>query len=739
MAVRIDIPGVGQVEADNAASEETLQAILSALDKSSGKKGKADEEAADAAKNKADADKKATKASKEFNVGLNSAADGAVKALKNIGLTAVSMVTNFATNFADIANNPIKETAKMLDTLVDATAKTATSLTDAIPVVGGFISAMINATAELAKAANKTFAEQLQKNIDTLQAYNKAGVSFAGSMNEMNTIAHGAGMSLVDLSKIVVNSKETLNKLGMAGGEAAAKLGGAMGVAAKQTNKAGLTLRDEMFKMGYSYEEQGAIFASYMANQAAAGKLRSMNDKQVAEETRKYATDLKVISDLTGQDAKKLIERQRAETMRGSLLNKLDADSKDAFIKGSSLLGSKSKEAAAALTQYLAQGKITDPKIMANKAMRDMVMSVGDAIKKGDKNILDTTQHAMANAANTISTTGANFADATDRALINGVQGMGSDIAQVSNEFMSNMATATPDPDAAKKSAAANENQATKADQLADSTSKLYAQTKNYEVEMETIVNKHLPKYAELLADINRELQGNFMKFINGKGPTKEEVQQQVKKEGYKSNAEGIGASSTIFLKQEDETQEAYAKRMTDYANARNKAAADAKKAESGDWQSDYMKSVTKHDKGGTIGAGGMGIAGENGPELISGPSSVLSTASTDSLIKAIDAMREMKGVRFGENGFEAQVGMNEDRMAKLKDRAKGFEGLDYKQLQEEFMKRPEAEPIKRAMKQMDDDERGDAMAETNTHLAEIAKLMKQNVNQTAKVAANTN
>ena len=35
MAIKIDIPGIGQVEADGFASEDTLQRIAEALEKSS--------------------------------------------------------------------------------------------------------------------------------------------------------------------------------------------------------------------------------------------------------------------------------------------------------------------------------------------------------------------------------------------------------------------------------------------------------------------------------------------------------------------------------------------------------------------------------------------------------------------------------------------------------------------------------------------------------------------------------
>ena len=742
MGVKIDIPGIGVVDADNAASEETLRAILTAMDASSGKRGKADKAAEDAANARADADKKAAKGSKDFNVGMNSAADGAIKALKNIGLTAVSLVTNFATNFANIANNPIQETAKMLDTLIDGVAKTTTSLTDAIPVVGGFISAMLNATAELAKAANKTFADQLQKNIDALQAYNKVGVSFAGGMNQMNKIAHSAGLGIEDFSKIVTKSKQDLNFLGLSGAGAATALSNGLGLSAKMIGKSGQSLRNEMFKLGYNYEEQGEVMASYMANMQAAGKLESMTRGELAQGTRQYAADLKVVADFTGQDAKKLADRARQAQMNVAIQQTLDKDQRDRFGKTTQMLarmGPEGERAQQALTQMLLRGA-TNVSGYTMGPGREMIETMMKNVKSGQEDVFQNAGRAMSKAQEQTNKERRQGDLAAAKAFTSlgeagdgmisfqtGINAMG----KIGPEMISNMQDA-------------NKKQANNKDKALDQTAALYDQTKKQQVEMEILVNSHMEVYAGLLKEVNDALAGNFMKFIKGanggKGPTKEEVQQQVKKEGYKSNAEGIGAPSTIFLKQEDETQEAYAKRMTDYANARNKAAADAKKAESGDWQSDYMKSVTKHDKGGTIGAGRLGIAGENGPELISGPASILSTAATEKLITALDAMREMSGNRFGESGLNQQVGMSGSRMAKLKDRAKGFEDYDYKQLQSELEKRPENAPIQAVKDQWDREERGDtSMAEATTQLVELVRLMKQNVSYSARVAANTN
>ena len=160
MAVRYDVPGIGTVESDNAASDDTLRAILAEISKDSAtnkKSQKADEDAANAANTKAKADQEGAKVGKNFNTSWSAAGASSVKALKDIGLTAVSMAAKFGTDFVNIAENPIKETASMLNSLIDVGSNVISSFAEAIPIIGAFISAATKATAELAKAANKAF------------------------------------------------------------------------------------------------------------------------------------------------------------------------------------------------------------------------------------------------------------------------------------------------------------------------------------------------------------------------------------------------------------------------------------------------------------------------------------------------------------------------------------------------------------------------------------------------------
>ena len=720
MAIRIDIPGIGPVEVEGVASEETLQRIAAALEMSS--KGLAKEQ-----KEQAKATKDATKAVKDYSTGWVAAADNLTQSFKNLALTATSVAAKFISNYESIAGNPIKASQELLNTAIDLTADFAGGLAGAVPVVGGFLKGVVDATAALAKIANNMFADQLQKNVAALQIYAKSGISFSGGMQDMQNMAISAGLGLKEFSEVVSKNKIELNKLGLSGGEAAARLSGGMGAATTTIGKSGQNLRKEMQKMGFMYEDQGEIFTAFMAQQQAAGKLRNMSDVEVAKGTREYATNLKVISDLTGKDAKKLLERANSEMMRGALQNRLVGDQKTAFASASALLTDKSKAAGDALMQYLSpMGTITDPTVVANQELADMVRAVGDQVKAGNKKITSYTQEQMVLAADAMRKSGADFGEMVDTGLLAQISGAGSDIARVRNEFMQNMPRDS-DPKAAEKSAAANENQANKANQLGDVTAKLYDSTKAQQVLIESKLNPRLETYVGLLEKLNSATIAAINKATGG--------------------GAGLGGS-----------------KMTEEEALQNFIKGGGKKG----GQYFYNGFIRTYAKGGKIGAGDVGVAGEAGPELISGPANVLSNASYEKLMIALDAMKEKKGVRFAENDFEWTVNMQDggrnakgqlpypnggtvDRLATLKDRTSGFDQVSPGQLMEEMAKRPEYADMKRARDAMDDDigmgknqveaakDTSAKIDQTNSLLSELVTAMKQNVTQTSRVAMNTN
>lgn len=508
MTVKINIPGgIGEVTAENAASEETLRDLVVAMEKAGLSEGKArkQEDAAIGQSTKTKQNNTRTveensKQIKQSSVATRAAFDQVVSSLKSVALTAANVTAKFITQAANIAEDPVKATAELASTAIDTVGNTTQGFAKLIPVIGDGVAAMTQVAQDLAKTANNMFAEQLQKNVKALQEYNKIGVGFAGGMTQMQTAANSAGLGILEFSKIVTTSRENLNFLGQSVGESSQLLSNGIKSTVDIMGKSGQNLRSEMFKMGYTYEEQGEVMASFMANMAASGKLRTMTDEQIARGTRDYAKNLKVISDFTGQDAKKLMDKARTESMRAGLINKLQGDQKTAFMTANSLLTQFGPRVQDALTQFLTLGTITDPAVQASEELRQLIITVGNSIKLGGEDIENVTNKAMSAARDGIEKSGQVAAIGT--ASISGVaSGIVAEMSQMFNQILSS--NIVFDPERIKKMNEATERQANGQDVLAAETAKLYDETKKFAVYLETVLNKNLPVYAESLSKLN--------------------------------------------------------------------------------------------------------------------------------------------------------------------------------------------------------------------------------------------
>lgn len=548
-SVTIDIPNVGKVVAENAASEDTLLKILAAVQKSekskrdderknweklkkdqdqlgtSAKKASKDlDDLTDAAeqstKKMVDADKRKGEATTKFTTTMDTAKSSASAFAADLGKSAVKLTAQFASSYSQIANDPIKASAGVLNTAIDLSAQglkllssaalgTAGALASMIPLFGSAISkgadkldaftkATIDLAAELSKTANEVLASEFKNTAQALRDYTKIGASFAGGLLEMRTVSHQAGLTMEVFGKVVAASTENIRAAGMTQGEGAMALSVGMRRAADITGRSGFKLRDEMLALGYSYEEQGEIMSQFMAQQKASGQLSKMTTDEIAAGTRKYAADLKVLSDITGQDAKKLQERARVESMRGALTNKLNAEQQKAFKDSFSTLATFPGEAAPkmqqALMQILAGDVVTDPVIAANSHAMEMLTKTADQIRAGNTDMVVETQKNAAEMASSYKESG-ETATSVAALLSPAVSGIVKDMAV----FGDALRTYQLDPDAAKKSKEAAELQATNIKDMSAAFVAVTASTQAFAVTMQTLATDALPTYGKIL------------------------------------------------------------------------------------------------------------------------------------------------------------------------------------------------------------------------------------------------
>ena len=445
----------------------------------------------------------------------------------SLGKTALSVGVQMATMATEMSQDPIRAAKGLVDTYIDARATIAkgavdltTGLLGAVPGLGSIAEgldraakAAIELAAQFLHIANEIMAKEFEKSTRALDQYTKSGASFAGGMMEMRTMANDAGLSLELVANAAKGSADEFRAAGLTQGEGAALMAkGAKGLATT-LGKSGASIRNELLAMGYSYQEQMEIQSQYMAQIKATGRdLKNITPEELARGTREYAANLKVISDITGQDAKKLMDKARQESLRGALMGKLDAKQQEAYKSSYAAMMAMGPEMGP-LTQVLTGGPVTDPIIAGNKDIMDMINKTAGQVNTGNANMAVETQKNLGDASKAMKDHGEN---ATDQAALFGgaVDGVVSGMAQMQNAFKAYQY----DPDAAEKSKKAAEAQASLANttgSVEQGFAKVNEATQRAAVTMEQLAGSHLGDYATLLGKTMEQTVKAFEKGIN--------------------------------------------------------------------------------------------------------------------------------------------------------------------------------------------------------------------------------
>jgi hypothetical protein len=175
---------------------------------------------------------------------------------------------------------------------------------------------LIGKSAEKVKDGIEFLGDELKKTQAGFKDITGAGAIFAGGMTEMRQEAAKAGLDIAQLANVVKNAREDFVNMGLGLGEATKRIGGIS--RELRNSQLGIQLRN----LGYSAEEQAELAAQVMARQNAAGDRRALSDRQIAEITMQYGKELRIISDITGQDAKKAMEKARTQALEVDILAK---------------------------------------------------------------------------------------------------------------------------------------------------------------------------------------------------------------------------------------------------------------------------------------------------------------------------------------------------------------------------------------------------------------------------------
>jgi hypothetical protein len=551
MAVKIDIPGFGEVTAENFAQEDTLQKLLAVMSKSDKAKRqdetkriaqekelaklKKEEEAqlkkstAQEAKAQSELDKLITgykegsSTVKTFGEDMSAVGEEVSNAFADVTVAVGNLAGKFLRNYDAMVTDPIKAGAGILETANNIVASIAhigvkigvalgkaavgwvpfigTGLADAVDALGVLGDTIIDFASQIFSTVNTILENEFQKRARQLFSFMTIGGSFAGGMSEMGQLATQSGIGIDTFTKAVVAARPYITDMGLTVGDATRLLSKNMAALGTTMGKGGKTVRDELLALGYNYEQQGVVMAQYMAQLKTTGvNLQAMAPAQLATLTEEYAKHLKVLSDITGQNAQQLMDQARAEAQRGALMDSLTATQsrafQDAYATLAAMPGQQGPKLQAALAQVLAGGVVTDPVIAGNKIIMDMLKQTASQVSAGNINMVTATQANLGKAAEAYRSAGES---ATDFATLMNPSGT-SAVAQGMSTFGNALRQYRYDPTAAEASMTAADGQAAASDGLTSSYVSLTGTMNDFQNAMEALAQEALPTYAKVMA-----------------------------------------------------------------------------------------------------------------------------------------------------------------------------------------------------------------------------------------------
>ena len=306
LAVTVDIPGVGTVNAENAAQDSTLNAILGAINAQSkgGGGGSASGGGFDAANQKA-------KSAASGLGALGGAASSTGDAFSSAGQSASNAGNAFANasnrvfaTFGALASQSTS-TSGMLNSVGQGISKlgdVASHATKSIPVLGTMLGGLATASA----SAFGLLLGVLSRNVEQFEKVSASGGSFGNSLMKFREISNQAGLSTEMMANIAQKAGAELSAFG---GTTAA---GAK-IFAKNNKSMQTEYGAQMLRMGIGFEQQGVMLAQFMGDLASTGQ--NMDQLDTGELNKSFmtlTTQQKLMAQYNGTTLEAEREKQKA-------------------------------------------------------------------------------------------------------------------------------------------------------------------------------------------------------------------------------------------------------------------------------------------------------------------------------------------------------------------------------------------------------------------------------------------
>jgi hypothetical protein len=440
------------------------------------------------------------------------------------GAGAIQSGTGLLTSAIDLASEAGSAAGKGLQgvgTIAMAGGPKLKALGAAASVAGMMLDTLSSGAGKAAKFAVEFLGKQLEQVREGFQSMSASGAVFSNGMTGMIDAAHGAGLTIQQFGKVVKENAKDLAASGLGMTGATEKLG----KVTTQINNSGIGER--LQKLGFTFEEQAGLVADVMGQMNKYGTGRGMSDAKLAQETEKYAKDLRLISGITGEDAKAKIAQAREAANNLAFQNKL---------------AEMAPEQARAMQDAMANMTKQQQKDFMEMQVFGTVVNKTGAVMMASSNGYSSMMQELTTATNPedVIKIKAKYKDEIQRdrknsegigmAAAAGVGGVG-DIAAAFNETLTDIAKYTPE--AFEKLKTSVENAASTQDKLTGEYIAMERAYQNQRVELETFAISHMNTYITGVKTVNKLMtaaieemkkipgplgfiQDNWMKILEG-------------------------------------------------------------------------------------------------------------------------------------------------------------------------------------------------------------------------------
>ncbi len=649
----------------------------------------------------------------------------------------------------------------------------------ALSVLGIAAEKSAETVGKLAKFGIEVLQKEVEKTVKAFHDMSGAGAMFTRGMDDMRIYSRRAGLTTDQFAGAVKNSAPLLAQAGYTVSDGAKIMANVTSQFAKTTGRSGMTLQREMQNLGFGFQEQAELSAMIISDLRRTGTGSTTSNKAVAEATLDLAKNMRVVANIQGEEAKQRMDQAKKQAEQYAFFAKVNEIARRTNDPGlpkrveASLALMDETQRRAAIQATVLEGAVTD--VGANlTGAADGGREFADSLNRGGAKVTDMVGGFARQGDQYLKAT-----DEVGRAVSMAAIATGKN-AELAESFSSQgQQSLKLNSDNLKKAVDQADKSAGATGTLQDGVMGAEKAAQDLKIALETELTPAILKFADVSKNILQSVQSMLDEMGLG-DPARKAREAKQEKDLEKKYEEKYGGFAKSRLAGDKAAYERKQNREAEIAKMTPEEAAEARKRDARmlelskkqgykDEPTIYEQmikegKIVERAKGGPISTKAITLVGEKGPELILGEGNVLSNADTETLlsalqdkkknaltgtdtetlIKVLDSLREMKGIRFGENDFQAQVGMQAERMATIKDRIKGFEGFDYTQLQEELNRRPEMADMAAARSTMmageDQPSTGvtQALHEQSAILVRILNTMSDNNRLTSGILQNS-